>query len=399
VVIRHLTKSDISAYGQLVLHAFNGSRDGLDRYEKFVCRYLNSTFGAFDGKRLLAGMWVYPFQMRVGDRDMSMGGVAAVATWPDARNLGLVARMMQKAHETMRREGRAIAVLMPFRNSFYERLGYADVFYHHRWDFRPEDLARPGRHRARARMVDGLTAWQDMETLHQTVGANRLGTVRRDALFWRVRLLPEDKVVRNTYVIERGKELVGFIVARQSNDPGDKERTLFVEQAVWLDNDALQAILALIWSHRDQMKKVTWHLPTDVDLFPFFSEAITPEVHLKHKMMLKLVDLKAAIEQRSYPKDLEGEASLKVDADSTSLWNEGLWRIEIAGGQAEVRKIRAAGGRRGVPCRIQTLSAIYSGFRSASELVRLGQASFPAETCRVLDRAFPRGVPYMQEWF
>lgn len=397
--IRHLHKSDVPGYGQLVRHAFGGPRAGLDMYENFVCRYLDSTFGVFDGKRLLAGMWYYPFDMRVGTDILPMGGVAAVATWPDARNLGLVGRLMKTAHAAMRREGRAIGVLMPFRNSFYGRMGYTDVFYHHEWKFHPEELARPARHTARARMVDGREVRAAIEALHQSVGAERFGTVRRDEQFWKVRLLPDDDVVRNTFVIERRKELVGFVIARQSVDPADQKRMLFVQQAVWRDQDALRAILELIWVHRDQMKKVTWHLPTDVDLFPFFREAIEPEVRLKHKMMLKLVDLKGAIEQRSYPRDLDGSVTLHVEGDATGAWNTGYWRMTFSGGQARMQKMRKSARGTVDTCTIQTLSILYSGYRSATDLTTSGNVSFPAETRAILDYAFPRGVPYMQEWF
>ena len=397
--IRHLRKTDLPAYGQLMQYAFNGSNNLRDRYVDFVGHFLASTFGVFEGKRLMAGMWYYPFDMRVGADVLPMGGVAAVATWPDARNAGLVARLMKAAHDQMRKEGRALGALMPFRNSFYGRMGYADVFYHNEWNFAPEDLVRPARHAARARMVDGHRVREQIEAVHQSAGGNRFGTVRRDKVLWTARLLPDDDQMRKTFLIERGRDLVGFVVARHAVDPGSQKRDLFVEQAVWCDPDALRAILELIWVHRDHLRKVKWYLPTDVDLFPFFKDAITPDVRLKHKMMFKLVDLKGAIEQRIYPDDLDGEVTLNVEGDATGVWNTGYWRITFGGGSARVQKLRQRPRGRIPSCDIQTLSILYSGYRSATELAALGSVSFPANERALLERAFPRGVPYMQEWF
>ena len=62
--------------------------DATAQYMNWVGRSLAHTWGAFEQDRLCAGMWYYPYRMRVGDRFLPMGGVAAVATAAESRNAG-----------------------------------------------------------------------------------------------------------------------------------------------------------------------------------------------------------------------------------------------------------------------------------------------------------------------
>jgi predicted acetyltransferase len=53
-----------------------------------------------------------------------MGGFADVSTHPKARRKGYVRDLMRYGYEQQKNEGRVLSSLYPFRESFYERLGY-----------------------------------------------------------------------------------------------------------------------------------------------------------------------------------------------------------------------------------------------------------------------------------
>jgi predicted acetyltransferase len=116
--------------------------------------------------------------------------------------------------------------------------------------------------------------------------------------------------------------------------------------------------------------------------------------------MLKLVDLKDALQRRPYDPAVRGEVILKVKGDDTSPWNDGAWRVVWRDGQATVSKSTKPSGR--IPTAridIQSLAVLYSGRRSASQLAELDSIRGPADALRLLDAAFPMRVPYLQEWF
>lgn len=400
MTIRQMRSGDLPHYGELCRYCFTSIlTQGPHQYMTWVGKHIDYTWAAFDERTMLAGMWYYPYEMRVGDAFIPMGGVAAVATFPEARNRGLVRDLMTKAHEQMRDEGRPLAVLMPFKASFYARMGYADTFFQHRIEFAPGQLARPGRTRATVRAVDGVKVWRTIEDLHQRCNAHRLGTVKRDATYLRWRWLRTAKGLRRVYLIENGNEPVGFIIATLIPTSQTETPDLHINHAVWADSDALRAILAYIRSHVDQVLKVHWMLPVDVDLFPFFSDDRV-KVELHQKMMLKLVDLKAAIERRSYPAGLSGGVVLDVAGDPTSAWNGGKWRVTWDNGRAEVKRNQRSATRLSlVRCDINTLAVIYSGYRNATSLHHDGLLNAPEKARAVLDTAFPAGQPFMQEWF
>jgi predicted acetyltransferase len=296
-------------------------------------------------------------------------------------------------------EERPLAVLMPFKQSFYARMGYAPAFYHYECEFAPGQLALQRDPKATLRAVDGIKCWRTIEDLHQRCSAHRCGTVRRDVTYAKRRWLRPAQGLRRVYLVERSGNTAGFVIATLMPSNQTETPNLVINQAAWADADALRAILSFIRGHRDQVLKTRWFLPVDVDLYPYFEDP-NIQMLLKPKMMLKLVDLKGAIERRRYPADLAAELILDVTADETSPWNEGRWRVTWDKGCASVRKVqKVASGTARVRCDLQTLAVMYSGHRSASMLEPNGLLTLPAKSSAVLDQAFPLGAPFMQEWF
>lgn len=395
--IRTLRQSDLSDYGHLVHFAFGAPPARAEKYAKWVGQSLPHTLGAFDQSRMLAGMWYYPYEMRVGEDILPAGGIAAVATFPEARNRQVVRKLMTRAHEQMKSEGRPLAVLMPFRSSFYARMGYVHTFYYNEWKFSPSDLSKPPKHSATVRRIDGIKEWKTLEQIHQTAGRRYTGTVARNKSYWASRWLGEEDAALTVYLAERAGEPVAYMLTRRSLDT-DRKQLYRVVDSAWVDNAAFSALREILWVHRDQVKTVTWDLPCDVDLFPHFAEPDTHHVTTKPKKMMKLVDMKAAIERRRYPADLTAEVYLDVEAEPTSTWNRGLWRITWEGGHADVRRTRSSRARPWNTT-IQTLSLLYSGHRQAASLVQMGLLDCPATICETLTRAFGSQTTYMREWF
>ncbi len=389
--LRRLTRRDLPAYGSLCQYAFGMTADYTRTYERWVGHFLRHAWGAFEGGSLSAGMWSYPYTMRVGDRWLPMGGVAAVATRPESRNQGLVRALMTRAHEAMRADGWPLAALMPFKHSYYRAMGYGDAFFQHEWAFSPAQLAhRPARD-VTLRRVDPLRVLPLLGRLHDAEAARRFGGCRRDALYWKTRyfssILPGN--VASVYLAERRGRPTGFLLTLLSQAPVGKA-DLRVTAAVWTDEATLDAFLAHLRAHRDQVGTVRIRLAPDVDLFPRFDDPKL-EVALKPRAMLKLVDLKFALECRAYDPSVRGEVVLEVEGDPTSPWNEGRWRVAFSRGRARVAPAKSAADLR---VDIQSLAIAYAGRRRLSTLI-----SGDASALALLDAALPQGTPYLEEAF
>lgn len=371
-------------------YAFGMPADYTETYQIWVGHYLRHAWGAFEGSTLASAMWAYPYQMRVGDRWIPMAGVAAVASRPEHRNLGHVRALMTRAHEAMRAEGRPLAALMPFKHSYYAAMGYGTAFFHHEHQFSPGQLAPASARGVELRPVDPRRSLRELTRLHEAHAARRLGGARRDALYWKTRFFGwiAPNLLPSAYLATRRGRPTGYLLTLLTQGNTGKA-DLRVVQAVWEDEPTLAAILGHLRAHRDQVEKVRWNLPCDVDLFPSFEDPKI-EVSIRPRAMLKLVDVKGAIEARTYAASLHGEVAFEVTADPTSTWNEGRWRIAFARGRARV----SAAGTADLTTDVQTLAVVYAGRRTASSSLE-----GPRESLRLLDAAFPAGTPYLEESF
>lgn len=71
-----------------------------------------------------AGLHIIPQTLCIRNTNILSGMVAGVATEPSCRKRGYAGQLMRAAGQLMREHGIALAVLDPFRESFYEPFGY-----------------------------------------------------------------------------------------------------------------------------------------------------------------------------------------------------------------------------------------------------------------------------------
>lgn len=82
-------------------------------------------FVAFTGEQPQATATIHKMTENVRGKVLPMGGIGGVASLPAGRRQGHVRQLFIRAFEEMRNDGYVVSTLYPFRESFYERLGYA----------------------------------------------------------------------------------------------------------------------------------------------------------------------------------------------------------------------------------------------------------------------------------
>lgn len=83
-----------------------------------------------------------PLTQNVRGKIYNMGGVAGVAVLPEARRRGLARQNVTKILEHSYEKGEIFSTLYPFRESFYERLGYTGFTPVRMLEFNPLGLSR-----------------------------------------------------------------------------------------------------------------------------------------------------------------------------------------------------------------------------------------------------------------
>src|SRR5690606_25339232 len=121
------------------------------------------------------------------------------------------------------------------------------------------------------------------------------------------------------------------------------------------------------------------------------------ECRMEPGYMLRLLDVPAALEALSYPRDAQGRLTIAV-ADDWTEHNQGVFELEVAEGRAACR--RADGAEADLACDVRQLAQIYSRHlrpRTAAAFGLLTVSSRPA--LALLDRLFSGPAPFTSDWF
>lgn len=126
----------------------------------------HSLVGFDDGRPVCAGSAIAMTQ-NVRGRVVPAAAIAGVATHPEARRQGWVRRLLTRLLTERHEAGDVLSVLYPFRESFYQRLGYAGLPQVKALTVRPDQmgplLARDLDGRVRlASIADGFDAYRDL---------------------------------------------------------------------------------------------------------------------------------------------------------------------------------------------------------------------------------------------
>ena len=123
------------------------------------------TLVAFVDEQPQATLASHEMTQNVRGTVLPMGGVGGVASMPSGRRRGLVRQLFERLFSMYREAGWPISTLYPFRDSFYERLGYASFPMARFLTINPEALAPLVRHEKQGSceqvaMKDAFEEWR-----------------------------------------------------------------------------------------------------------------------------------------------------------------------------------------------------------------------------------------------
>lgn len=98
-------------------------------------------FAVFENGQAQATAAVLSMTENVRGKLLPMGGIGGVASLPQGRRQGYVRSMLRLTFEDMHERDIPISTLYPFRDSFYERLGYAQFQQNRFAVIKPQNLA------------------------------------------------------------------------------------------------------------------------------------------------------------------------------------------------------------------------------------------------------------------
>jgi len=348
-----------------------------------------TAIAAFDGGAPQATAVVHSMTQHVRGRILTMGGIGGVASLPAGRRKGTVRQLLAYGFEVMRDRGESVSTLYPFRESFYERLGYAGFPKPRYVKFAPEPLSplirlvHPGEIE-QVSMSEGFETWRGFLEAYQQ--DHHGFSLKAPSNAVRAR---DENVAWVVLVREHG-EITGAMTFRITGYGG----SLHAETFYYRTSAARYQLLAWIGRHVDQVKDAwiklgprespeLWYGDLNVEINTTFEHAWpAPMARIVSVADLDGLDV--------------GDGRIVAElVDDLCPWNAATWTLSGLDGRLAVEP----GGTPKCRITIQGLSAlVYSGHDPADFVYR-GWGDPDDRTQAVLRSLFPPAFPILHEQF
>lgn len=347
------------------------------------------TLAALVDGELAACLVVIPFTIWINGAPIAMGGVADVSCLPEYRRQGLTGALLRRALEQMREGGQPLSALFTPHVPLYRRYGWepASLLLQHRFAAKHVALREPVPNFGRLLRLSPED-WSRLDALWRRFIAGQNGLLERNQQWWReVVFQVEDGIARRDLVgwLNEAGEIEGWVGFREQDLRPDRRGTrLAVRELVAETARARLQLLAFLLRH-DRALDVQLGGAEDDPLWSLLADPYAVETHAHERLLLRVVDLPAAIAARPCLAAQPLAATFEL-ADRDCPWNAGAWRIAGEGGRLTAE--RCAGAAE-VALTANTLAVLFNGYRSASWAAAAGllEVREPAALAR-LDALF-----------
>jgi predicted acetyltransferase len=386
------TEDERGPLGAILAHAFGFP--SANAAEWFLRAGHENVYAWREGPTVVGGMIFAPMGQWFGGRSVPTIGLAGVGMTPERRGEGAGGAMMRAAIRAMRARGAALSTLYPSTVPFYRKLGYERAGARFLVTLSPGVLAGTKRD-ADLEVVRGTPdRTPELDLLQSRWASRHAGALDRGPYVWGRALRPPRDEAPAVFAIRRAGALVGhLVVVHKPLDGHDTE--VVVTDAAAEDGSAARAILDVLAGYRSICARIRWqmHVPS---LFSMSLADRTHETRLVDHWLLRVLDVRAALEARGYPRDVKARVEIEVD-DPLVPEHHGRHRVEIEGGRARVSE--GAAGARAVTMGPRGLAALFAGYMSASELDRLELLRGDAGDLDAVDAVFRGPMPTLAEMF
>lgn len=365
----------------LLTYAFRNSPPlptGEDR--KQTLRYMQSATASvlFEDDVAVACSISTPMEQNVRGRMMSANGVWGVAVHPNARRKGYARRTLLHMMAADRENGRALSMLYAFRESFYDRLGYALFPQPRQAVFSPAGLAPLLRRELGGRIILLTTA--DAHASYDAYLRQRLPQAHGMGLFQVESRAPKPGQENWLALAQANGDTIGVMTYNIKSN-----QDLTVHSFFYDNSQGKYLLLEWLARHIDQVATVKVTLP------PFEQpETWLPDLD---------ISLNALEPPLGRVLDIDGLAGLPSGPgaftariiDAQCPWNEGTYRFESVDGTLSITPAEIAD----CELHINALAALIYGTQDPGDFDFRGWGQPSAATQAIMSGMFPRTLPYL----
>lgn len=342
------------------------------------------------------GLIIQPLGQWFGGRVVPMGGIRGVGVAPQFRATGVASAFMRASVLEMREMGLVISTLYPATQKVYRNAGYekAGVKRRYRISTRAIDV------RERGLEVRPITQNDHpaLEELHRDRARNTAGNVERNRWLWD-RIIDPPKWFKKVegYIVLQDGNPEGYLI--NHNTPGfhPHKNTVELQDFVARTPQAARRLWTLLADHRSMAASVTFNgAPADPLMYHLDEQLFSIEDPMD--WMVRINDVRGALEARGYPAGLTAELHLDV-RDDIVIENNGCFILKVSDKRGTV----ASGGRGDLKIDIRGLAPLYTGHLTGEALLMTGYAQTRDDHSRhaleVASTIFAGPAPWMSDMF
>jgi predicted acetyltransferase len=344
--IRPITDEEVEQAEYIRAYAFNQqNRQNLADELEMVRRVfpLEWSLASFEDGEMTAFIRTIPMAMRINGHGLSMGAVGPVVSLPQHRRKGHVGALLRRALSDMRDRGQVLSGLHTPHPALYRRFGWEIATERRVFTFSPKDISlqvQPSE-RGRTRLLQP-DDWAQADRVYRQYAAKRNGPVHRGEVWWREGVfIVGGPSVGDVAIWEDGEgEPQGYVVYYQKRHWEDGYPNFWVRELVAQTTDAYLNLVEHLLRH-DLAREIELAAPEDDPFLSVVTEAQRVQVKHEYDVMLRIVDVEAALRMRA-PVIPGHNVSFTLGlSDKTASWNEGTYRIDVNDGVTTVERTSA----------------------------------------------------------
>lgn len=327
-----------------------------------------------DGKPVgVTASWPFAGITVPGGRSVPAAGVTWVGVLPSHRRQGILTELMRRQLDDVHERGEPLAILWASEAPIYGRFGYGITIPETSMDAERGAFALrddPGP-RGTVRLIDADEAFERFPPIHERVGAERTGFIRREGDWWKLFLLADPEHWREGSspkyyaYLELDGEPAGYALYRLKSkwEEGTPRGELQVLQAVATSPVATAELWRYLFGIDLVGRVKVYRLDPSWSLMLMVEDARRLHISIAEGLWLRIVDLEAALRAR----DLNaGESAVLEVSDAAYERNAGRWRVGD--------EIRRADEDADVALDIRDLASVYMGTFTFEQLALAGRA-------------------------
>lgn len=332
-----------------------------------------------DGDRFLGGAYLHHMAQHLGGQRIRCLGIGGVAVDPEVRGRGAAGALMRAILRGARAEGYPLSALYPATQPMYRKLGYEQAGRYTRVRVPLSSIdARPGP--CRIEEVAAVDRMETLKALYFSAARRSHGHFERSTDIWSRIVEPLGPHPR-VFLLYEQEAPAGYLVLSERRTEGF-EMELDVRDMVVTSRASLKTALGFFVGHGSLARAVVLPAPA-LDAVPLGLVEQRWQVTEDWRFLLRVVDVKSALEALTYPQQLEETLHLDV-TDDVLPENAGRWQLRLSGGAAEV----VPGGQGTIRLDVRALAPLIGHLAHPADVAMADLLKAPSPALEKLGAAF-----------